>query len=170
MLNNLENEKGYEDSYQKRDRLEKEFEAVVDDLKRFFDAFKNDATAAGDSFRRTKENFAKFKELEEQDKALEKIIKEKNEKLRELNKSEIDIDEKIEAGSRLQEETCLLRDQERENSLAIDNLFQEGDALNEERVGILGDSGGAVEIIHQKFERIKELRKQINELSGDPDF
>jgi hypothetical protein len=79
---------------------------------------------------------------------LEKIIKERDKILAGLYKSEIDIDEKIDAGSSLQEEICLLREQEREIGLAMDALFEEADALNEEQVVILGDSGGALEIIN----------------------
>jgi hypothetical protein len=162
MLNNIEN--GYEDSYQKRDRLKGEFELALDDLRNYLGVYKNDATMAKDSLKRIEDNLAKVKQLEEQEKILDENLRQKQKELEKLIPTELDVDKEIDARSSLMDEICSIQENAREILNAMDSIINETEMISEEQPGIMGDLNGTAGVAQIKFEKITELRKQIDEL------
>jgi len=168
MSNNFEG--GYEDSYQKGDRLKGELQSAVDDLRNYLSVYEKDSGMAKDSLEKIKDNLAKFDALKEQEEILEEKIDQKQKELAELNKSEPDIDKKIEAGELIYKEIRLLREKIMEIDGVIDRLMSETNVMDNEQPGIMGDLQGTTGVIKMKYDKINELRKQIKELEGNSDF
>jgi len=162
MTNNFEG--GYEDSYQKRDRLREELQSAFDELTNHLNIYKNDTGILNGYLKKSEENLVKFDELNKQKTILEEKIDQKQKESVKLDKTESDIDKKIDASASIHEDIYLAREKLTEVINAINGLMNEINAMNNEQTGMFGDSEGTNRIIITKYEKINEIMKQMKEL------
>jgi len=164
-------ESTYEDSYQKRKRLEKELKSAIDDIKKSFDVYKKDASAVSACFKRCDSIVKRIGELAEQERELDKELKEQAAKNVELEKSNTPMDEKIDSSAKIYSEISSTREKIIKIWEETESLIKEMDKLvEEEQPGQIGDWEGTVSIIKMNIQRIEELKRQLDELNEQDNF
>ncbi|HAO64729.1 TPA: hypothetical protein DCQ44_01975 [Candidatus Taylorbacteria bacterium] len=157
--NNIEG--GWEDSYQKRDRLYLELKATIDEVRHFCELIKKDKESL-DKFKTEMDavdellrlNELKQKELQWEHDRLDREYKRIRD-LEEVDEKELD---RIMAGTA-------------ENSKRILDCYEEmadiygkSDKILENFAAVLGDSEGSNAILTSKIEKIENIRRQIREI------
>ena len=147
---------GYEDSYQKRERLQRELQDTMNEIRSFFEVFERDHSNATDSLHNSDSLGNRAKELMEQEKDLEDTSKKQEIELAGLE----DIDAKIEKEVEIlatREALIKIMDE-------IESILDEMEKTTEVGQGQTGDSEGVLSVIEMKWQKFKEIKEQLDEL------
>jgi chromosome segregation ATPase len=157
-------ERGYEDSYQKRERLEGELRSAISDIRDSFSVFRKDSGEVADSFERCDAIKKRIDELTEQENNLWKKLDEQQTKLKKVNESEPDLDAKIDANATASAEIDSTREKILDIEKEMDSLFEELSKIVEEEPAQIGDYEGTMVVIKMKMQKVEEIKKQLDEL------
>lgn len=160
-------EGAYEDSYQQRDRLEEELGGTMAEIEKFFDVAENkDEVSVARAFVEDEKVQEKLNELSAKERELETRLKEKKEELVALNKSNLDIDRKIDAANALMGEIDDIREKINATDTEMIALIRRQMELAQEIAAAIGDVNGTVSVIELLLEKAENIKKQLDELDA----
>lgn len=148
---------GYEDSYQKEERLKNELLSKLDEVNEFFSVAQRDFDKVDDSFevfRSINEQIDELEKLEDSLRAELKKMELEYNNIPENDDLKISLEEKIDAQREKITETWNKKSSLREELLKI----------IEERPGVKGDLSGTMSIIKMKIREIEDIKRQLEEL------
>jgi len=160
----INTEGGYEDSHQKRERLQQELQSVMKDIQDFFAVSEKDYGEAAGSLNEVYSLEKKVDQLIRQEKDLEEKIKNQQTELTGIEKSEIDIDAKIDSSAAISSEINSTREKlseiQDEIGLLLGKIAETiGRGQSQE-----GDYEGTLAIIEMKWAKYKEIKNELDEL------
>ncbi len=152
----------YEDSYQKEERLRRELNLLLIEIKQFLESGKKSI----EEMRELPEKFSSIEKEIEDLSQVEKDLKAELDKMKADYEKISDLDEQIDASRDISEQQSKIWD----NWSKQFNLYKEMKGMCEEEVGLKGDFEGTESIVKMKLQRLDELIKQLENLKNQDDY
>lgn len=157
-------DRGYEDSSQKRDRLISELQTAIKSIKNNFIVFRNDSGILSESSERAEIIYAKLNGLFDEEDKLWEDVEKQNSELDALATSEKDIDDKIDSSLIISSKISESRERILEITVETEALLKEMEEIADEVPGQLGGFKGTVAVIKMQMEDIEKIKKQLDEI------
>lgn len=155
----------YEDSYQKRERLEVQLDEVMAEIEKFLGIAENkDEVSVAKAFVEDERVQNELNDLCAQERELETKLKKKREELDALNQSESDMDAKTDGTNALMGEIDDIRDEINATDTRMIVLIRRQMELTKEIPAAIGDANGTVSVIDSLVEKAEAIREQLDEL------
>lgn len=152
----INQEGGYEDSYQKEERLKTEYVSILKEIEDFIRVSQEDSGKINDSFERYNSVDKRINELKEEERQLEEELKKLEiefANLPEEDKSRVALEGRIDS----------TRDKILEIGNEISSLREELIKIIEEETGLKGDYEETESVLQLKWQKLDEVRHQLEE-------